>query len=237
MRQQTSRLRSHPSGRRPRIHLKRRRLTTVAGRRCAGSMLIPRPGHWWPWSHGPGCFPRGWRPLSGSGISAAVCPTATHHPPPRPCPALGRRRTNVRATGSGCVNDAITSKRLPAGAWNRVWMKITIHTAKFATPTGGQYRSGAPPLPRSPARMEISEMEIAVEIACTHSTRRVIVAGPRITPASTVLARTSWPGDRGSCSCSSGSRKVRTSQSRVIADGNPRRLAESATENRPPPSQ
>jgi hypothetical protein len=40
-----------------------------------------------------------------------------------------------------------------------------------------------------------------------------------------VLARTSWPGGRGSCSRSSESRKVRTSQSRVIANGNPRRLA------------
>jgi Domain of unknown function (DUF222) len=39
------------------------------------------------------------------------------------------------------------------------------HTAKFITPTGAQYRSGAPPLPRAPVRMEISEVEIAVEIA------------------------------------------------------------------------
>jgi hypothetical protein len=39
------------------------------------------------------------------------------------------------------------------------------HTAKFVTPTGGQYRSGAPPLPRAPVRMEISEMEVAVGIA------------------------------------------------------------------------
>jgi hypothetical protein len=50
-------------------------------------------------------------------------------------------------------------------------------------------------------------------------------AGPAHSPTSTVLARTSWPGGRGSCSCSSESRKVRTSQSRVIANGNPRRLA------------
>jgi hypothetical protein len=39
------------------------------------------------------------------------------------------------------------------------------HTAKFVTPTGGQYRSGAPPLLRAPVRMEISEMEVAVGIA------------------------------------------------------------------------
>jgi HNH endonuclease len=39
------------------------------------------------------------------------------------------------------------------------------HTAKFVTPTGAQYRSGAPPLPRAPVRMEISEMEVAVGIA------------------------------------------------------------------------
>src|SRR5271169_562136 len=39
------------------------------------------------------------------------------------------------------------------------------HTVEFTTPTGAQYRSGAPPLPRAPVRMEISEMEIAVGIA------------------------------------------------------------------------
>ena len=39
------------------------------------------------------------------------------------------------------------------------------HIAEFTTPTGTRYRSGAPPLPRAPARMEISEMEIAVGIA------------------------------------------------------------------------
>jgi hypothetical protein len=38
------------------------------------------------------------------------------------------------------------------------------HTAEFTTPTGARYRSGAPPLPRAPARMEISELEIAVGI-------------------------------------------------------------------------
>lgn len=37
--------------------------------------------------------------------------------------------------------------------------------------------------------------------------------------------RTSWLGGRGSGSCSTESRKVRTSQSRVIANSNPRRLA------------
>jgi Domain of unknown function (DUF222) len=41
------------------------------------------------------------------------------------------------------------------------------HAAKFTTPTGTSYRSGAPPLPRSSVRMEISEMEVAVEIACS----------------------------------------------------------------------
>jgi Domain of unknown function (DUF222) len=39
------------------------------------------------------------------------------------------------------------------------------HTAEFSTPTGTRYRSGAPPLPGSRVRMEISEMEVAVEIA------------------------------------------------------------------------
>jgi hypothetical protein len=39
------------------------------------------------------------------------------------------------------------------------------HTAEFITPTGRSYRSGAPPLPGSLVRMEISEVEVAVEIA------------------------------------------------------------------------
>ena len=39
------------------------------------------------------------------------------------------------------------------------------HTAEFTTPTGTRYRSGAPPLPGTLARMDISEMEVAVEIA------------------------------------------------------------------------
>ena len=39
------------------------------------------------------------------------------------------------------------------------------HTAEFTTPTGMTYRSGAPPSLGSSARMEISEMEVAVEIA------------------------------------------------------------------------
>ncbi len=38
------------------------------------------------------------------------------------------------------------------------------HTATFTTPTGIPYRSGAPPLPGSPARMEISEMETAIGV-------------------------------------------------------------------------
>jgi hypothetical protein len=39
------------------------------------------------------------------------------------------------------------------------------HAAEFTTPTGAAYRSGAPPLPGSTVRMDISEMEVAVEIA------------------------------------------------------------------------
>jgi hypothetical protein len=39
------------------------------------------------------------------------------------------------------------------------------HVAEFTTPTGAAYRSGAPPLPGSTVRMDISEMEVAVEIA------------------------------------------------------------------------
>jgi hypothetical protein len=51
------------------------------------------------------------------------------------------------------------------------------------------------------------------------------IGWPANSATSTVLARTSWLGGRGSCSQSNESRKVRTSQSRVIANGNPRRLA------------
>ncbi len=43
--------------------------------------------------------------------------------------------------------------------------ETATHTAEFTTPTGMTYRSGAPPLSGSSARMEISEMEVAVEIA------------------------------------------------------------------------
>jgi hypothetical protein len=39
------------------------------------------------------------------------------------------------------------------------------HAAEFTTPTGMVYRSGAPPLPRSSVRIDISEMEVAIEIA------------------------------------------------------------------------
>jgi hypothetical protein len=38
------------------------------------------------------------------------------------------------------------------------------HTAEFTTPTGAEYRSGAPPPSRVHSRIEISEMEIAVGI-------------------------------------------------------------------------
>ena len=44
--------------------------------------------------------------------------------------------------------------------------ETSSHTAQFTTPTGATYRSGAPPLPGSSVRMEISEMEFAVEVAC-----------------------------------------------------------------------
>lgn len=42
------------------------------------------------------------------------------------------------------------------------------HTAQFITPTGATYRSTAPPLPRGPARIEISEMEVAVALSLTN---------------------------------------------------------------------
>lgn len=39
------------------------------------------------------------------------------------------------------------------------------HAAEFTTPTGTRYRSGAPPLPGTLVRMDISEMEVAIEVA------------------------------------------------------------------------
>ncbi|BBX45239.1 hypothetical protein MCOO_12540 [Mycobacterium cookii] len=41
------------------------------------------------------------------------------------------------------------------------------HAAEFTTPTGMTYRSGAPPMPGWSVRLEISEMEIAVQMACS----------------------------------------------------------------------
>jgi hypothetical protein len=43
--------------------------------------------------------------------------------------------------------------------------EISRHTAKFTTPTGAQYRSGAPPLPMAPVPVEISEVEMAIGVA------------------------------------------------------------------------
>jgi len=43
--------------------------------------------------------------------------------------------------------------------------EMSRHTAKFITPTGAQYRSAAPRLPRAPVRIEISEMEVAIGVA------------------------------------------------------------------------
>jgi hypothetical protein len=42
------------------------------------------------------------------------------------------------------------------------------HTAEFTTPTGAQYRSGAPPPPRAPVRLEISEVEMAISVAISN---------------------------------------------------------------------
>ena len=65
---------------------------------------------------------------------------------------LCERCNYVKETGGWLVESHVDEK--------------ATHTAEFTTPTGAQYRSGAPPLPGSTARMEISEMEIAVGVTC-----------------------------------------------------------------------
>ncbi|MGH3967277.1 MAG: DUF222 domain-containing protein, partial [Mycobacterium sp.] len=42
--------------------------------------------------------------------------------------------------------------------------QIDRHTVEFITPTGAHYHSTAPPLPRAPSRIEISEVETAIGI-------------------------------------------------------------------------
>ena len=92
---------------------------------CAGSTLIRRPAPWWPWSPEPGCSHEGWPLSSGYGISDAAHRTATH----RSATATMRSRGpaavgQARAMGSDYANDATTSKRSPAGASNRMLMKL-----------------------------------------------------------------------------------------------------------------
>ena len=141
--------------------------TSGPGRHCAGFTPIRGPGRWWRWSRERGCFPAAWAPSSSYGINAAAPVLRRPDPTPRPCPTLGRRRPNhsdQRARVS--ARPATTPKKPPAGRSDTSMDENHTHTAEFTTPTGAQFRSGAPPLPGSTARMEISEMEIAVEVAC-----------------------------------------------------------------------
>jgi Domain of unknown function (DUF222)/HNH endonuclease len=91
------------------------------------------------------------------------------------CDAPIRHRDHARPWAKGGATSASNGLGLcercnyvkDAGGW-RVEPSVDEtyrHTAVFTTPTGAQYRSGAPPLRRAPVRMEISQMEIAIGIA------------------------------------------------------------------------
>uniref|UniRef100_UPI003F9AAC5A HNH endonuclease n=1 Tax=Mycobacterium sp. TaxID=1785 RepID=UPI003F9AAC5A len=91
------------------------------------------------------------------------------------CDAPIRHRDHARAWASGGVTSAGNGlglceqcnyvKEVAGWAVESGIDEKCRHTAEFTTPTGRRYRSGAPPLPTAPARMEISQMEIAVGIA------------------------------------------------------------------------
>jgi hypothetical protein len=90
------------------------------------------------------------------------------------CDAPIRHRDHARPWASGGATDASNGLGLcercnyvkEVAGW-QVQPRVdetSRHTAEFTTPTGAQYRSGAPPLPSGRPRLEISEMEIAVGI-------------------------------------------------------------------------
>ena len=91
------------------------------------------------------------------------------------CDAPIRHRDHARAWASGGVTSAGNGlglceqcnyvKEVAGWAVESGIDEKCRHTAEFTTPTGRRYRSGPPPLPTAPARMEISQMEIAVGIA------------------------------------------------------------------------
>lgn len=78
-------------------------------------------------------------------------------------PWAGGGRTTA-ANGLGCCERCNYAKEAPG--W-RVGTEVDEdgrHTAEFTTPTGAHYHSTAPPLPRGPAIVEVSEMETVVRI-------------------------------------------------------------------------
>ena len=120
------RLRSHPGGRRARIWFQapsadpRSRATL---RRLYAHPTLRRPGG--NGVHEPGCFPGGWPLSSGYGISDAARRTATHRSATATMRSHGPAAVGQpRATGSDYANVATTSKRSPAGASNRMSMKL-----------------------------------------------------------------------------------------------------------------
>lgn len=79
-------------------------------------------------------------------------------------------RPHRRGGATSGVNGLGTCERCNYAKEAAGWQVCTsvdqngTHTAEFTTPTGARYRSGAPPVARAPAGIEVSELEVAVAI-------------------------------------------------------------------------
>ncbi|MGH3563652.1 MAG: DUF222 domain-containing protein, partial [Mycobacterium sp.] len=72
--------------------------------------------------------------------------------------------STTAVNGLGACEQCNYAKEAPGWRVDTSVDESQRHTAEFTTPTGAHYRSGAPPLPRAPSTIEISEMQIAVGI-------------------------------------------------------------------------
>ncbi len=81
--------------------------------------------------------------------------------------AIPRRRGGATsaANGLGLCERCNYAKETAGWDVSTAGDKNGCHTAEFTTPTGARYRSGAPPLPRGPSRIDVSEIEVAVRVA------------------------------------------------------------------------
>ena len=105
------------------------------------------------------------------------------------------------------------------------------HAARVTTPTGACYHSTAPPVLPGRHIVDYSEVAVALAVAFEGTTPPDERFAP---PDASSVGRRGRVG-RAAAAHFGGSRKVRTSQSRVIVNGNPGDSRDSATENRPPP--